>query len=383
MKLYQDCLQILQRLHRDVGFIPDVNLRKVSVWKKSRNSLKSIRVILLGVTFKKGNINNMESLLQIKNLKKYFPIKTGILRKTSDYLKAVDDVSFTIGKGEIFGLVGESGCGKSTLGKVILRLLEPTEGEIFFQGRLINDLLPNETRKIRKDMQIVFQDPQASLNPRMTIQEIIARPMKIFDVLDSRNPRQELLNLLEKVGLKEDHLDCYPHELSGGQQQRVGIARALGLNPQLLVLDEPTSSLDVSIQSQIINLLMQLRSDFNLSYLFISHNLSLIEFISHRVAVMYLGRIVEVASRTELYTNPLHPYTISLLSAVPIPDPVVESTRKRIILHGNVPSPLNPPPGCSFHPRCPQATDQCSKKAPELRNVGNEEAKHLVACWQA
>jgi oligopeptide/dipeptide ABC transporter ATP-binding protein len=317
----------------------------------------------------------MNDLLEIRNLKKYFPIKTGVLRKTSDHLKAVDDVSFSIGKGDIFGLVGESGCGKSTLGKVILRLLEPTEGDIYFQGERINDLAPNQLKKIRRNMQIIFQDPQASLNPRMTVYQIITRPMKIFGMLEPGNSQEKALNLAEKVGLKESHLDCYPHELSGGQQQRVGIARALSLNPRLLVLDEPTSSLDVSIQSQITNLLLQLHDDFNLSYLFISHNLSLIKFISQRIAVMYLGRIVELADKKDLFQNMVHPYTRALFSA--IPRITRDGLKDRIILQGSTTSARGSLlKGCRFKSRCPYVEPICESE-PDLREVASN---HFAAC---
>lgn len=316
----------------------------------------------------------MDSLLDIRNIKKYFPVKSGILRRTKFYLKPVDDVSFSIQDGEIFGLVGESGCGKSTLGKVILRLLEPTGGEIIFQGKKINNLPPEEMRLLRRNMQIIFQDPLASLNPRMTIQEIMERPMKAYGLLNIKEQREEMLTLLEKVGLNEDHLSCYPHELSGGQQQRVGIARALSLHPQFLILDEPTSSLDVSIQSQIINLLMELQNEFKLSYLFISHNLSLIKFMSKRTAVMYLGKIVELADKRELYEHTAHPYTQALLSA--IPKLTREKKGKRIILQGSTPSIMNLPVGCRFRTRCLYSQKICESE-PELSEIAPH---HFVAC---
>jgi oligopeptide/dipeptide ABC transporter ATP-binding protein len=316
----------------------------------------------------------MNSLLDIRNIKKYFPIKSGILRRIKFYLKPVDDVSFSIQNQEIFGLVGESGCGKSTLSKVILRLLEPTGGEIFFQGKKINSLPPEEMRLLRRNMQIIFQDPLASLNPRMTIQEIIERPMKAYGVFNIRNRREETMALLERVGLSEDHLSCYPHELSGGQQQRVGIARALSLHPQFLVLDEPTSALDVSIQSQIINLLMQIQNEFKLSYLFISHNLSLIRFMSKRIAAMYLGKIVELSDKRELYEHAAHPYTQALLSA--IPKLTRENRGKRIILQGSTPSIMNIPRGCRFRTRCPRSQKICESE-PELHEIAPH---HFVAC---
>jgi len=316
----------------------------------------------------------MGSLLEIRNIKKYFPIKSGILRRVKAYLKPVDDVSFSIQNGEVFGLVGESGCGKSTLGKVILRLLEPTGGEIVFQGKKINSLPAEEMRLLRRNMQIIFQDPLASLNPRMTIQEIVERPMKAYGLLSAKDQSKETLLLLEKVGLNKDHLSCFPHELSGGQQQRVGIARALSLHPQFLVLDEPTSALDVSIQSQIINLLMQLRDEFKLSYLFISHNLSLIRFMSNRIVVMYLGKIMELADKRELYEHTAHPYTQALLSA--IPKMTRENRGKRIILQGSTPSIMNLPQGCRFRTRCLYSQKICESE-PELHEIAPH---HFVAC---
>ncbi len=322
-----------------------------------------------------ANSNQLDCLLKLRNIKKYFPIRTGILKRASDYLKAVDDVSFSIGEAEVFGLVGESGCGKSTLAKVILRLLEPTGGDILFQGVRINDLTPNQLRSFRKNMQIVFQDPQASLNPRMTVYDIIMRPMKIFGMLNSKNSREEIIILLEKVGLGREHLDCYPHELSGGQQQRVGIARALSLNPKLLILDEPTSSLDVSIQSQITNLLLQLHCDNKMSYLFVSHNLSLIRFISQRVAVMYLGKIVELADKRDLYGRTAHPYTQALISA--IPRLTTNRKKERIILQGAASIAIGRLlQGCRFRPRCSYAQKICEREPP-LRQIAPQ---HWVAC---
>lgn len=316
----------------------------------------------------------MEPILDVRNIKKYFPIRSGILRRVKNYLKAVDDVSFSISKGEIFGLVGESGCGKSTVGKMTLRLVEPTGGEILYQGEKIDELMPREVRNLRKNMQIVFQDPLASLNPRMTIHQIIERPMKVHGLLNDKNSREQVLTLLERVGLVEDHLNCYPHELSGGQQQRVGIARALSLRPQFLVLDEPTSSLDVSIQSQIINLLIKLHSEFKLSYLFISHNLSVIRFLSQRIAVMYLGRIVEMADKRELFEHSVHPYTQALFSA--IPRLTHKGLRKRIILQGTTPIAVNLPPGCRFRARCQHEQEICQSE-PELQELTSH---HYVAC---
>ena len=316
----------------------------------------------------------MDNLLEARNIVKYFPIRTGILRRITNYLKAVDDVSLSIRHAEIFGLVGESGCGKSTFGKVILRLLEPTAGEIFFLGKKINSLAYNEMRNLRRKMQIIFQDPLASLNPRMGIQEIIERPMKINGLFDSKERSQKILNLLEMVGLQEDHLDCFPHELSGGQQQRVGIARALSLSPQFLVLDEPTSSLDVSIQSQIIDLLLRLHNELKLSYLFISHNLSLIRLVSNRIAVMYLGKIVELATKRELFEHTAHPYTKALFSAIPRLNK--KGLGKRIILSGGTPSAANLPTGCRFRTRCYTAQNICDSE-PELQEIAPH---HYVAC---
>jgi len=316
----------------------------------------------------------VDSLLEVRNIKKYFPIKSGILKRTSGNVKAVDDVSFFIRRGEIFGLVGESGCGKSTLGKVILRLLEPTAGEIFFQGLRMSDLESKEMRELRKSMQMIFQDPQASLNPRMTVYDIVSRPLKTFGLLNSKSSEEQIFVLLEKVGLQEDDMDRFPYELSGGQQQRVGIARALCLNPQFLVLDEPTSSLDVSIQSQIVNLLMQLHSDFGLSYLFISHNLSLIKFVSQRIAVMYLGKIVELADKRELFQNIAHPYTRALISAIPTVTRNVQ--RERTILQGTTSSAMSFTEGCRFRSRCCHVQKICNSE-PQLVEIAT---RHYVAC---
>src|ERR671930_690147 len=295
-----------------------------------------------------------EPLLKVRNLKKYFPIRGGLFSREVARVHAVDDVSFDVMPGETLGLVGESGCGKSTTGRSILRLIEPTSGEVSFEGKNVTTLDKRSLRALRKEMQIIFQDPYASLNPRMTVGSIIGEALVIHRLAPTRKAREErVVQLLETVGLAADHLRRYPHEFSGGQRQRIGIARALAVSPKLIIADEPVSALDVSIQAQIINLLEDLQSKFGLTYLFIAHDLSVVRHISDRVAVMYVGKIVEVADRNELYERPLHPYTRALLSAVPVPDPRVEQRRNRIILTGDPPSPVDPPPACRFHPRCP------------------------------
>ena len=314
-------------------------------------------------------------LLEVKHLKKYFPIKGGVFSKTIGYVYAVDDVNFTIAKGETLGLVGESGCGKSTTGRSILRLIEPTDGEVYFEGQDVIKLEKGSMRALRREMQIIFQDPYASLNPRMTIGSIIGEPLEIHKIARGSEKEERVASLLQKVGLRAEDMRKYPHEFSGGQRQRIGIARALALNPKLIVCDEPVSALDVSIQAQVINLLGDLQVEFGLSYLFIAHNLNVVEHISNRVAVMYLGQIVELASDAELYNNPQHPYTEALLSAVPIPDPTVK--KKRIILEGDVPSPINPPKGCHFHTRCMYKEKICEEVEPEFKDIGGG---HWVAC---
>ena len=326
---------------------------------------------------KNGNV-----LLEVKHLKMFFPVTSGIIvqKKVAD-VKAVDDVSFFIRTGETLGLVGESGCGKTTTGRAILQLYKPTSGEIMFEGRDLCKLNGGEMRAMRRKMQIIFQDPYGSLNPRMTCGSIIGEPLIVHHLIKNRKEYQEQVSeLLRIVGLNPYMADRYPHEFSGGQRQRIGIARALAVKPNFIVCDEPVSALDVSIQAQVINLLEELQEEFHLTYLFIAHDLSVVRHISDRVAVMYLGKIVEVANRDELYENPLHPYTKALLSAVPIPDPVVEAKRERIILTGDVPSPLRPPPGCNFHTRCPIAIPECKDMVPQLREVSKD---HWVACIRA
>jgi len=317
-----------------------------------------------------------ERLLTVENLKKYFPIKGGIFHKTIGYVHAVDRVSFFLKRGESLGLVGESGCGKSTTARAILRLIEPTEGKILFEGKDVCDLTKKQLRNLRRDMQIVFQDPYASLDPRRTVGQTIGEPLDVFAAYSNKTEKKErIAYLLEKVGLQPEHAWRYPHEFSGGQRQRIGVARALALNPKLIIGDEPVSALDVSIQAQIINLLEDIQEEFDLSYMIIAHDLAVVEHICDRIAVMYLGRIVESAPDVELYTNPRHPYTQALLSAVPEPDPDVK--KQRIILTGDVPSPTSPPSGCHFHPRCPVREEICSIQIPQLVNIGGE---HSVAC---
>ncbi len=316
-------------------------------------------------------------LLDVKNLVKHFPIHGGILSREIDRVHAVDGVSFAVGKSETLGLVGESGCGKSTTGRCILRLIEPTSGEVWFEGKNVTAMDRNALRTMCRDMQIIFQDPFASLNPRMTVATIIGEALIIHGLAKSKRELDErVVRLLETVGLQPDHMNRYPHEFSGGQRQRIGIARALAVEPKLIVCDEPVSALDVSIQAQVINLLEDLQQEFGLTYLFIAHDLSVVEHISTRVAVMYLGRIVEIATARDLYTNPKHPYTEALLSAVPIPDPSVK--KKRIMLQGDVPNPIRPPSGCHFHTRCPvRKLPLCSTESPPLKQGANG---HWVAC---
>ena len=314
-------------------------------------------------------------VLEVRDLKKHFPIRKGLLRRAAGHVFAVDGVSFTIAEGETLGLVGESGCGKSTVGRTVLRLIDPTSGSIHVGGQDISRLPRKALRPWRRQMQIIFQDPFSSLNPRMTAGEIVGEPLLVHGAHATAARRDAVAALFERVGLRRAQMDSYPHQFSGGQRQRIGIARALALNPRLIIGDEPVSALDVSIQAQVINLLMDLQRERRLSYLFISHNLAVVEHISHRIAVMYLGRIVEHTDKNTLFTNPQHPYTEALLSAVPVPDPAIK--RKKLVVQGDVPSPVKPPPGCHFHPRCPYAVDRCRIEAPALREIA---PGHLAAC---
>ncbi|PYZ97069.1 dipeptide/oligopeptide/nickel ABC transporter ATP-binding protein [Alteribacter lacisalsi] len=314
-------------------------------------------------------------LLEVKGLKKYFDVTGGIFSRKVGEVKAVDDVSFSVYEKEVLGIVGESGCGKSTTGKALLRLTEPTEGEVLFDGKDITGMSQEEMRKMRRDMQIIFQDPYASLNPRHKVEKILGEPLIVHGIGSKKERLEKVKQILETVGLPGEHAQRYPHQFSGGQRQRIGIARALIVNPKLIVCDEPVSALDVSIQSQILNLMEDLQEEFGLTYVFIAHDLSVVRHISDRVGVMYLGRMVELADNEELYENPLHPYTRSLMSAVPNPDP--DAKKERIILQGDVPSPSNPPSGCAFHTRCPEAMDICRQVRPEFRE---KTVNHFVAC---
>ncbi|MGB3683504.1 MAG: dipeptide ABC transporter ATP-binding protein [Rubrobacteraceae bacterium] len=325
----------------------------------------------------RSNNYSGEHLLETKNLKMHFPIKAGVLKRTVGHVKAVDGVDLQVRKGETLGLVGESGCGKSTLARCVLRLLDPTEGEVLFEGQNILDYGRRQMFDVRRNMQIIFQDPYASLNPRMTVGRIIAEPLKTHGI--EGDTKKRVQELLEIVGLSPEHYNRYPHEFSGGQRQRIGVARAVALNPKIIICDEPVSALDVSIQAQVVNLLMDLQKEFDLTYIFIAHDLSVVKHISDRVAVMYLGRIVETADRATLYNEPRHPYTNSLMSAIPIPDPGRERKRQRIVLTGDVPSPANPPPGCTFHTRCPRAQDYCTENVPRLEK--QEESGHRASCF--
>jgi oligopeptide/dipeptide ABC transporter ATP-binding protein len=321
---------------------------------------------------------NGADLMVVKDLKTFFPVRSGVLRRVTGHVKAVDGVSFAIKRGECLGLVGESGCGKTTVGRTLLRLVEPTAGSVQFDNVDVASADRRTLLRLRRDMQIIFQDPYSSLDPRIPIGESVGEGLLIHGMRDGRQRHRIVLDMLRRVGLEEYHVRRYPHEFSGGQRQRIGIARALTLRPRFIVCDEPVSALDVSIQSQVLNLLRDLQAEFGLTYLFIAHNLSVVEHISDRVAVMYLGKLAELTSREEMFRNPLHPYTQALMSAIPIPDPRIK--RDRIVLKGDVPSPLHPPSGCRFHTRCPQAFDRCSVDEPAFQDVG---AGHYVACHLA
>ncbi|MCP4421073.1 MAG: dipeptide ABC transporter ATP-binding protein [Chloroflexi bacterium] len=324
--------------------------------------------------------NNGDVIVKVNNLKKYFPILAGVFRRQVGSVKAVDGISFEIYRGETLGLVGESGCGKSTAGRVILQLYEATEGEVIFKGQDITQIKGEQLRKLRPRMQMIFQDPHASLNPRMTVGSIVSEPLREHGVVRGAAMRKRVEELLTLVGLNAAHANRYPHEFSGGQRQRIGVARALALNPEFIVADEPIAALDVSIQAQVVNLMRELQKELDLTYLFISHDLSMVRHIADRVVVMYLGKAMELAESEEMYNNPLHPYTKALLSAVPIPDPSLEETRNRVILEGDVPSPENPPKGCPFNTRCPFVQDKCYVDQPEWQEL---RPQHWVACHYA
>lgn len=318
------------------------------------------------------------NLLEVRNLKKYYSVKSGFLNKDRRSVKAVDGINLSVKQGEILGIVGESGCGKSTLGRSILRLIEPTSGEVIFEGTNICGLKKEEMRLKRREMQIVFQDPGASLNPRLTVGEIIGEPLEVFHICEGKEKEERIYKLMDLVGINRVYINRFPHEFSGGQRQRLGIARALAVNPKLIICDEPVSALDVSIRAQVLNLIKELKDKLNLTYIFISHDLSVVHHICDRVAVMYLGRVVEIADKKQIYENPVHPYTKALLSAIPMPDPEVK--RERIILQGDVPNPADPPSGCHFHKRCPYAKKECSETVPPFVTV---EPGHQVLCWLA
>lgn len=318
-----------------------------------------------------------EVLLEVKGLKKYFELESGLFSRKKQYLKAVDGIDFYVHRGETLGIVGESGCGKSTTGNLIMNLLEPTEGEIYFEGRNLKELSKRERRELKKDIQMIFQDPFSSLNPRLRVFDIIAEPFRTHKVASGKELKKRVAELLEVVGLLPEYMDRYPHEFSGGQRQRIGIARALALKPKLIICDEPVSALDVSVQAQILNLLTELQKEFKLTYVFIGHGMPAVKYISDRIAVMYLGKIVETATKEQLFKHPRHPYTEGLLSAIPIADPTYRAKKKRVLLEGDMPSPVDPPSGCRFHTRCPYATDLCKQEVPQMKEV---EPGHWVAC---
>ena len=326
----------------------------------------------------KSAVNKGETLVEVNNLVKYFPVRAGLLQRVVNQVKAVDDISFYVKKGETLGLVGESGCGKTTVGRSMLRLIEPTSGSVRFEGKDVLALKGRELKEVRRDMQIIFQDPYASLDPRVPIGESVMEGLHIHRIGTPKERMDIMMETLKKVGLEEYHARRYPHEFSGGQRQRIGIARALALRPSFIICDEPVSALDVSIQSQVLNILKDLQTEFHLTYLFIAHNLSVVEHVSDRVAVMYLGKMVELTTREELYRLPMHPYTPALMSAIPVPNPRLR--RQRVILKGDVPSPLNPPKGCRFHPRCPVAVEKCAQEEPPFIEINPD---HWVACWLA
>jgi oligopeptide transport system ATP-binding protein len=327
--------------------------------------------------------NGHDHILEISGLKKHFPIRRGVMLREVGAVKAVDGVSFNIRRGETLGLVGESGCGKSTTGRTILQLLKPTAGEVIYEGQSITSLAAGDMRRVRRNMQMIFQDPYASLNPRMTVGKIIGEPLEIHNIGSTASRAERVHELLDIVGLAPHMINRYPHQFSGGQRQRIGVARALATNPKFIVADEPISALDVSIQAQVVNLLDDLKRELGLTYLFIAHDLSMVRYISDRVAVMYLGKIVEMGNCDEVYEHSLHPYTQALISAIPVPDPESTFVSNRVVLEGDVPSPANPPDGCSFNPRCRYTTDICKEQDPEFRNLGTALKTHYVACHHA